>query len=433
MNKNLLEAFNIKEKTNYIETNDYMAFKDKKLVDSFRIRILEDLSDKGFGQEIISGELINQEINDITYGYDLSNNERNYLFNLIDGEVNGYGPITELLKDDNITEIMVNSASEIYIEIDGVLEKDDSISFINDAHIIRTIERLISPTGKTIDINSPMVDARLENGSRINAIIPPLSKHPVITIRKFKKNVVDMDTLVGNGSLTPYMARFLEAVVKSRLNVLISGAAGAGKTTVLNILSNFIPEKERIINIEDVREITLSQENIISLETKISNYDGIGEITTRELLKNSLRMRPDRIIIGEIRGGEAYDFLQAINTGHEGSLTTIHANSPKDALNRLETMIFMDGLDIPIDIVVHISRMSDGKRKITNIIEVQGVNKNGELDLQDIFEFKNEGTNKNGTIKGEYILYEKKPQCLTKIVNAGFTDIKDMFKTKKSK
>lgn len=438
MSKNLLEAFNIKPKQIDKNINDYNVFEDKDLLEEFRIKILEDLSDKGFIDQTISGDLINSEVDEVTSGYDLSIAQRSYLFNLIDGEVNGYGPITELLSDDNITEIMVNSPKDIYIEIDGVLKKDDTISFINDEHITRTIEKLIESSGKTIDINNPMVDARLENGSRINAIIPPLSKNPIITIRKFKKSIVDLDTLVGNGTLTPYMARFLEAAVKAKLNIIVSGASSAGKTTLLNILSNFIPDDERIITIEDVLELNLKQNNVVSLETKQSNYEGVGEITIRDLVKNSLRMRPDRIIIGEVRGQEAFDLLQAMNTGHDGALTTLHANGCKDALNRLETMILMDGLEIPIsaireyinnaiDIVIHITRTKDGRRKITNISEVEDVI-DGELILNTIFDFKVEGINDDGIVQGEFKLYPKKPKCLEKIEAAGITDLSDIFK-----
>lgn len=433
----LLEEFNVKSRTDRYETLDYLVFKDKNLLDDFRIKILEDLSDKGFVNENISKELINSEIDEITYGYDLSNSERSYLFNLIDGEVNGYGPITELLNDDNVTEIMVNSPRDIFIEIDGSIKKDESVSFINDEHIIRTIERLIEPMGKSIDINKPMVDARLSNGSRINAIIPPLSVNPVITIRKFKKNIDDMESLIGNGSLTPYMARFLSAAVKARLNIIVSGSTGSGKTSLLNVLSSFIPEDERIVTIEDVRELKLSQNNVISLETRDSNYDGIGNVTIRDLVKNSLRMRPDRIIIGEVRGSEAFDLLQAMNTGHDGSLTTLHANGTMDALNRLETMVLMDGIEVPInamreyinnalDLVVQITRMKDGRRKITDISEVVDV-KDGKIVLKNIFKFNSDGVNESGIVQGEFVLQEYVPEVLSKIKNAGIDDLDEIF------
>ena len=439
----LLEEFNIKPTKKYYETNDYSVFEDKELLDSFRLKILEDISDKGLASNYISKDVIDSEIDEITYGYSLTNSQRMYLYNLIDGEVNGYGPITELLNEDNITEIMVNSPSEIYIEIDGILRQDKSISFINNEHIIRTIEKIIEPSGKSIDVNNPMVDARLANGSRINAVIPPLSKNPLITIRKFQKNLDDIDTLIGNGSLTPYMARFLEACIKAKLNIIISGSASSGKTTLLNILSNFIPEDERIITIEDVMELNLKQKHVVSLETKNANYDGIGEVTVRDLVRNSLRMRPDRIIIGEVRGAEAFDLLQAMNTGHEGSLTTLHANGCKDALNRLETMILMDGLQLPmyaireyinsaVDLVIQFTRLRDGRRKITEISEIVGV-KDNELIINPIFEFHSDHQNENGTIEGEFILNERIPEILTKIKNAGINDLDDMFKFKKKK
>lgn len=440
-NKGLLDAFNVKRKNSFGEVKDYETFSDKDLAEQFRLSILEGLSDKGFKDNNISHDLINSEIDDVTLGYDLSIPERNYLFNLIDGEVNGYGPLTELLSDENISEIMVNSPHDIYIEIDGTLKKDDSVSFINDEHIMRTINKLISDSGKTIDVNTPMVDAVLKDGNRINAIIPPLSKKPIITIRKFKKNMDSMDTLIGNGSLTPYMARFLEACVKARLNIIISGSSGAGKTSLLNILGEYISNDERIITIEDVLELSLNQSNVVSLETRLPNYDGNGEVTVRDLVRNAMRMRPDRIIIGEIRGGEAFDLLQAMNTGHEGSLATLHASSCRDALNKLETMVLMDGLRIPVnairgyianalDLVVQINRMRDGRRKITSISEVVGI-VDDKLVLNDIFEYITDGKMENGLIQGEFVLNPGKPKILDKIKNEGITDILDMFKNKK--
>ena len=439
----LLEEFNVKIKNNDLDSNEYNVFEDKGLLDGFRIQILELLSDKGFDFRQTPKSVINDLIDEVCYGYDLSNAERSCLFNLIDGEVNGFGPITYLMKDDNITEIMVNSPSDIYIEVDGMLRKENTISFVNDEHIIRTIERLVEPTGKNIDVNHPMIDARLDDGSRINAVIPPLSKCPIITIRKFKKNIVDMENLIGNGSLTPYMARFLEAAVKARLNILVSGGASAGKTTLLNILSNYIPDGERIVTIEDVRELNLNQAHVVSLETKSSNYDGNGEVTVRDLVRNSLRMRPDRIIIGEVRGSEAFDMLQAMNTGHDGSLTSVHANGARDAIKRLETMVLMDGLDIPVkaireyvndalDLVVHISRMKDGRRKITDISEVI-TGKDGNVELVNIFKFDSSNVSESGSVQGEYILQDYVPVCLEKIVNAGINDLNDMFKKRNKK
>ncbi len=443
MSNSLLKAFNVKIENKYNEAVDYDIFKDKELLEKFRKKILEDLSNRGMLLKNVSNELLNEEIDEIINGYDISSLERNYLYNLIDNEVNGYGPLTELLKDKNVTEIMVNSPSDIYIETDGNIVKDNSVSFIDNAHIVRTIEKLLASSGRMIDINNPMIDARGEDGSRINAIIPPLSKNPIITIRKFRPNLVDMETLVGNGSLTPYMARFLQAAVQARLNILISGGAGTGKTTLLNILSNYIDTNERIITIEDALELNLKQSNVVSLETKNANYEGVGEVTIRDLVRNSLRMRPDRIIIGEVRGNEAIDLLQAMNTGHDGSITTLHANSSSDALRRLETMVLMDNKDVSltavreymsnaIDLVVHMSRMRDGKRKIVAISEIVGTN-NGEIVMKDIFDFKVQNVLENGAVEGEYTLYKYVPKCLEKIQNAGIRDLDEMFKFKKGK
>ena len=360
------------------------------------------------------------------------------IYNLIENEINGYGPLTELLKDENITEIMVNSPSEIYIEIDGTLIKDESISFINDEHIIRTIQKLIEPMGRTIDSTSPMVDSRLSDGSRINAVIPPLAtKGPVITIRKFKASISNVDELIRLGSLTAEMATFLEACVKSKLNILICGGTGSGKTTLLNILSGFIPENERIITIEDAAELRLSQPHVISLETRTTNYEKSGEITIRDLVRNSLRMRPDRIIVGEVRGKEAFDMLQAMNTGHEGSLTTLHANGNIDALHRLETMVLMANIDIPvravreyiynaINIVVNIERLSDGKRKVSCISEVIDID-NDDIKLNDIFTFVQEGITNTGEVKGKFSKTKKTLKCLKRLDSYGFKNIKNIF------
>ncbi len=436
----LIEAFNIERKdTFYNQVTDYEIFQDKKLLDDLRTRIVENLIDKEIPEDKLLNQFINDEIDKTIEGYDLSNLERSHLYNLIDNEINGYGPLTELLEDKNITEIMVNSPKEIYIEIDGQIIRDESVSFINDEHIIRTIERMIGPMGRTIDATNPMVDSRLSDGSRINAVIPPLStKGPVITIRKFKGEMTEADDLIRIGSMTPYMATFLEASVKGKCNIVVCGGTGSGKTTLLNILSDFIPDDERIITIEDAAELRLSKEHVISLETRVTNYDHDGEITIRDLVINALRMRPDRIIVGEVRGKEAFDMLQAMNTGHEGSLTTLHANGAKDALNRLETMVLMSGLDIPIkaireyivsaiDLVVNIERMSDGKRKVTSISELETL-VDGEISLKEIFSFKQNGLTQSGEVNGEFTLFDETlPRVYKKVAARGITSLDEMF------
>lgn len=440
----LIDAFNIERKAPKVNSvSDYEIFQDKKLLDNLRTTIVENLIDKEIPEDKILNEFINEEIESAIEGYDLSNLERSHLYNLIENEINGYGPLTELLEDKNITEIMVNSPNEIFIEIDGQIIKDESVSFINDEHIVRTIQRLIEPLGRTIDVANPMVDSRLMDGSRINAVIPPLStKGPVITIRKFKETMTSIEDLIRIGSLTPYMARFLEASVKGKLNIIVCGGTGSGKTTLLNILSSFIGTHERIITIEDAAELHLRQEHVISLETRVTNYDNDGEITIRDLVRNSLRMRPDRIIVGEVRGKEAFDMLQAMNTGHDGSLTTLHANGAADALNRLETMVLMSGLDIPIkaireyiisaiDLVVNIERMNDGRRKITSICEIDGF-EDDRIKLKEIFKFNQKGITESGSVDGEFILYKTIPKVYKKLLAHGINDLDDIF-TKETK
>ncbi len=439
--KSLKEEFsysNTVKKAPVVEVSDYEIFKDKKLLDNLRSTIIQNIIDNKVPDEKDLNEYINDEIDKSLEGYDLSNLERTHIFNLIDNEINGYGPITELLADKNVTEIMVNGPNDIYIEIDGKVMKDETVSFINEDHILRTIQRMVQPLGRTIDQANPMVDSRLPDGSRINAIIPPLSLNgPVLTIRKFKENLSDIEDLLRNGTMTPYMARFLEACVHAKLNILICGGTGSGKTTVLNILSSFIGNDERVITIEDAAELKLKQKHVISLETRKMNYESEGEITIRDLVINSLRMRPDRIIVGETRGAEAFDMLQAMNTGHEGSLTTLHANSPLDALNRLETMVLMGGIDIPIqaireyienaiDIIVNVSRLSDGRRKVTSICEVIGFQKD-VIKLKEIFAFRQTGLTPNHEVDGEFILYNYRPLSYEKIKLKGIDDIDDIF------
>jgi len=437
--KSLTEAFEVKPK-NLTTSNvkDYEIFNDKSLLEELRVKIVQNLIEENIPSDELLEDYINNEIDKTLTGYDLSTLERGHIFNLIQNEIMGYGPITPLLEDTAITEIMVNAPNEVYVEIDGKIAKDETVSFINDKHIIRTIQRIVQPLGRTIDAANPMVDARLRDGSRLNAIIPPLSlKGPVLTIRKFNKKLESIDDLLRRGSLTVDMARFLEACVEAKLNIIISGGTGSGKTTLLNILSGFLGEDERIITIEDAAELKLHQSHVISLETRLTNYEGEGEVTIRDLVRNSLRMRPDRIIVGEVRGKEAFDMMQAMNTGHEGSITTLHANNPVDSLNRLETMILMNEMEIPvsavrgyienaIDIIVQIDRLSDGKRKITSISEVSGM-KDGNITLKEIFSFKQEGVSSDGSVMGEFGVYKRKPKVFEKLERKGFGNIKDIF------
>ena len=325
----------------------------------------------------------------------LTREERRRVQREIADDVLGYGPLEALLRDETVTEVMVNGHDRIFVERDGRLERSDT-SFVDDAHVMRIIDKIVSQVGRRIDESSPMVDARLPDGSRVNAIIPPLSlKGPTLTIRKFARDPYTVDDLINFGSLTPQAAQLLAAGVRGKLNVLISGGTGTGKTTMLNVLSSFVPEAERIVTIEDAAELQLQQEHVITLESRPANIEGQGEVRIRELVRNALRMRPDRIIVGEVRGAETVDMLQAMNTGHEGSLTTIHANAPRDALARLETLVLTAGIDLPLraireqiasafDLLVQISRLVDGSRRVTHITEVLRM-ESDVITLQDLF------------------------------------------------
>lgn len=327
-------------------------------------------------------------------------------------EAVGLGPLEKLLADDTVTEIMVNKFDEIFIEQGGRLTLSD-ITFSSDDAVMTSIERIVSPLGRRIDESSPLVDARLKDGSRVNAIIPPLAlRGPCLTIRKFAKQKLQAGDLINFGALNQGMVNFLETAVKNHMNILISGGTGSGKTTLLNVLSNFIPPSERIITVEDAAELKLVQPHLVSLESRPANLEGKGAIPIRDLVKNCLRMRPDRIVVGECRGGETLDMLQAMNTGHDGSLTTAHANSPRDMIARLEVMVMMSGLDLPvtairemvasaIHIIVQISRYSDGSRRVTNIAEITGV-ESGIVSMQDIFRYQQEGFDENGKVKGYF-------------------------------
>lgn len=439
MKKNLASEFKtIFEEISDGQETDYNEFKNKQLLDKLRNKIIQNLIDNNILNQVQVSDFIKKQIDETIKNYDLTNTEKRYIYNLIDNEVNGYGPLTELLKDKDITEIMVNSPSEIYIELDGKVIKDESVSFINNEHIVRVVQRLIQKVGKTVDTAHPMVDARLDDGSRLNVILPPLSLNgPVVTIRKFKRELVSIDDFLRTGTLTPYMARFLAACVHAKLNILVVGGTGSGKTTLLNVLSSFCDESDRIVTIEDAAELKLKQPHVISLETRSNNYEGEGAITIRDLVINSLRMRPDRIIVGEVRGKEAFDMLQAMNTGHEGSMTTMHANSAEDALNRLETMVLMNGVEIPvgaireyiegaIQIIVQVKRLSDGRRRVSNINEIVGI-ENGEIKQEKIFEFNQKGVLENGEVDGEFVLYKYKPKNYDRIKAKGIDDLEDIF------
>ncbi len=344
-------------------------------------------------------------------------------------EALGFGPITPFLEDEEITEIMVNGPYQVYVERRGKLELTE-VTFRDDAHVMHIIEKIVAPLGRRIDESMPMVDARLPDGSRVNAIIPPLALNgPTITIRKFFRDPLTIDDLIRFGSLTPEIAKFLEACVRGRLNTVVSGGTGSGKTTLLNILSSFIPPDERIITIEDAAELQLRQEHVIRLESRPPNIEGKGAITIRDLVRNALRMRPDRIVVGEVRGGEALDMLQAMNTGHDGSLTTGHANTPRDMLARIETMVLMAGMELPvkaireqiasaIDLIVHTGRFKDGSRKVTHITEVQGM-EGDVIVLQDIFIFQQTGVNEQGKVLGRFVSSGIRPKFIDRLEAAG--------------
>jgi pilus assembly protein CpaF len=345
-------------------------------------------------------------------------------------ELTGYGPIQPLLDDPDISEVMVNGPKKVFIEKSGRLTKS-SVTFDDDDHVLRVIDRIILPLGRRVDADTPTVDARLPDGSRVNAVIRPVSiDGPSITIRKFKKDKLSIQQLIDFGSLNSQMAEFIRACVLAHLNIVISGGTGSGKTTLLNVLSSFIPEEERIITIEDAAELQLQQEHVLRMETKVANTDGKGAVSIRDLVRNSLRMRPDRIVVGECRGGEALDMLQAMNTGHDGSLTTLHANSPRDAISRMETMVLMAGMDLPlkvvrqqissaVDLIIQQTRLKDGSRKVTAITEVVGME--GDIVvLTDIFKFEQTGIGPNGKILGELKATGIRPIFSPRLEAAGF-------------
>jgi pilus assembly protein CpaF len=362
---------------------------------------------------------------------------RDQIVSRVVDEVVGLGPIDALMRDPSISEVMVNAPDEVFFEREGILYLSD-VRFRDYAHIQRVIERIVAPIGRRVDEAQPMVDARLPDGSRVNVIIPPVSpKSPTITIRKFRADKMTMNDLITTGTVVPEMVDFLKACVEQKLNILISGGTGTGKTTFLNALSFFLPENERILTIEDPVEMKLQQPHVVTLEARPANIDGKGEITQRDLLRNTLRMRPDRIIIGEIRGSEAFDMLNAMNTGHEGSLCTVHANSPRDALARIENMVLMAALELPdraireqtasaLHLIIQLSRMKDGVRRVTHITEVTGME--GQIiTLQDLFKFEQSGVGEDGAIIGEMTATGIRPTFSERFESAGVALPADLF------
>lgn len=366
---------------------------------------------------------------------------KNEIFKQVFNDLLGFGPIQPLLDDPDVSEIMVNGPKKVFIEKKGQLVKSPVV-FDDEDHVLRIIDRIIMPLGRRVDYDSPTVDARLPDGSRVNAVVRPVAiDGPSITIRKFRKDKLNVDNLVEFGSLSRQMADFLQACVKSRFNIVISGGTGSGKTTLLNVLSGFIPENERIITIEDAAELQLQQDHVMRMETKSANVEGLHAVSIRDLVKNSLRMRPDRIVVGEVRGGEALDMLQAMNTGHDGSLTTVHANSPRDALSRMETLVLMAGMDLPlkvvrtqissaIDLIVQQTRLKDGQRKVTAITEVAGM-EGDVVVLTDIFKFNQTGVTQEGKVLGELRPTGIRPLFTPRLEAAGFKLGSEIFMSAK--
>ena len=376
-----------------------------------------------------------EEVRNNPFAVPLGDRER--LVDELISEIMGLGPIEPFLQDSSVSEVMVNGPDSIYIERSGHLIKTET-RFRNAEHLMHIIDRIVSAVGRRVDESSPMVDARLLDGSRVNVIIPPLSLiGPCLTIRKFSRDVLTVDKMIEFGSFDERMAQFLEACVRGRLNVVVSGGTGSGKTTLLNVLSSYVPESERIVTLEDSAELQLHQDNLVTLETRPANIEGEGEISMRDLVRNALRMRPDRIIVGEVRTGEALDMLQAMNTGHDGSMTTAHANSARDLLSRLETMVLMSGMELPlrairsqiasaVDIVVQIARMRDGSRKIINISEITGM-ESDIITMQDLFRFEQQGIDSDGRLRGEFVSEGLRPLCSEKLELNGIHLPIDLF------
>ena len=417
---------------------EYFELKHKihdRLLDLIDLTVIEKLEHGVIKSQI--RKLVESILREDGHGMPLNSVEIELLITEIQNEVLGLGPIEPFIEDPSVSDILVNTYNQIYVERFGKLDLTDA-RFKDNAHLMKIIDKIVSFVGRRIDESSPMVDARLRDGSRVNAIIPPLAiDGPILSIRRFAADPYEMEDLVNFQTLTPEIGEILKGIVKARLNVLISGGTGSGKTTLLNVLSRFIPEDERIITIEDSSELQLKQEHVIRLETRPPNIEGKGEITQRDLVRNSLRMRPDRIVVGEVRGQEAFDMLQAMNTGHDGSLTTIHANSPRDALMRLESMVAMASFEIPLDfirkyvssaldVLIHLQRLTDGTRKVISVQELTGMEGN-VISLQEIFSFEQTTIDEENKVRGIYRFHGVKPRFIDKFTATGIKVSNSLF------
>jgi len=434
-----------KDKGNKNEDQKDQVVKIEDPYAAIRVKLQKDViaymnENSELGKNLSKEEFVRKTANNLIISQELPipMNDRKKVIDGIVSNIIGLGPLDPLLADDSISEIMVNGKNQVYVERKGLLCLTD-VKFDSDEQLMTVIDRIVTPLGRHVDESSPMVDARLSDGSRVNAIIPPLAlKGPTVTIRKFPKDSITVDDLIKWKSASPKMMMFLEACVKAKENIIVSGGTGSGKTTLLGVLSAYIPANERIITIEDAAELRLQQTHVVSLEARPANIEGKGRIAIKDLVVNALRMRPDRIIVGECRGGEALDMLQAMNTGHDGSLTTGHANSPRDMMGRLETMVMMSGMELPskaireqiasaINIVVQQSRLPDGSRKITSISEITGL-EHDEIVMQELFKFKQTGLDENGKIIGTFTATGVRPICIDKLRRSGVVITDDWFR-----
>jgi pilus assembly protein CpaF len=429
----VLSAKPIDQSTQQAYYEDLKSKVHQRVIELLDLTVASSMSEEQLGQEL--SQLVEQILQEDKVA--LNQRERGQMVQDILHEISGLGPLEPLLKDPTINDILVNTHKQVYVERYGKLERT-AVRFRDEAHLRRIIERIVARMGRRVDESSPMVDARLADGSRVNAIIPPCALDGAcMSIRKFSKDPLQVSDLIEKRTLTPEIAELLRGIVRARLNVLISGGTGCGKTTILNILSGFIPTNERIVTIEDAAELQLRQDHVVRLETRPANIEGKGEIGQRDLVKNALRMRPDRIVVGEVRGAETLDMLQAMNTGHDGSLTTVHANSARDAITRIETMVAMAGFDLPskalrhyissaLDVIVQLSRMSDGSRKVVSVQEVSGM-EGDVVTMQEVFKFEQTGVDQNGKVKGRFRATGIRPKFAEKFQAMGIQIPNELF------